>query len=294
MNLSIIILNWNAGADTLRCIREISTWQNLHTAVWIVDNHSSDNSPENIAREHPDVHIIRNMRNLGFAGGNNKGIVEALVAGDAPILLLNNDASITEENVIRLIETLQANPKIGFVGPLLFDAEQKDKLLSAGGRSPLHHHSHIYNVPENRNLTIVDYVPGTVIIGRAEVFREVGFLDEDYFFSTEIADLCMRARRHGYLSVIDTRARAFHDIDRSSSMRNSLYTYYIVRNRFLFIRKFHPRQRVWFYGVWGLYSLALALKIKMKGNTAMARAVWLGLVDGLRGRFGKRNELFLQ
>jgi GT2 family glycosyltransferase len=292
MELAVVILNWNAAADTVRCVQQVAAWQRLQPTIWVVDNASSDDSVEVISRECPHVHLIRNASNLGFAGGNNRGIVEALAAGDAPILLLNNDAHIDEENVARLLETLQADEQIGFIGPLLFDEEER--LLSAGGKSPLHHHSHIYELPAGEPVYPVEYVPGTVIMGRAEVFRAVGLLDEDYFFSTEVADLCMRAERHGYTSVIDARARASHALDRSSELRGTLHTYYIIRNRFLFIRKFYPKSQVLFHGFWALYSLALCFKVRLSGQSATARAIWLGLLDGLRGRFGGQNERVLQ
>jgi hypothetical protein len=292
MKLAVVILNWNAAQDTIRCVQSISGWERVEPQIWVVDNGSVDDSAECIARECYGVHLICTEFNLGFAGGNNRGIVEALANSDAPILLLNNDASIAEEDIIRLLDTLQANRQIGFVGPLLFDAEREDMLLSAGGRDPLHHHTHIYDLPAGP-VQVTDYVPGTVIIGRAEVFRKVGLLDEDYFFTMEVADLCIRARQHGYLSAIDTRAHAFHDLGRSSELREALHTYYIIRNRFLFIRKFHHKRRFWLYGFWGLYSLALALKVSLERKPDTAQAMWMGLVDGLQGRFGGQNERVL-
>jgi len=294
MDLAIIILNWNAAADTLRCIHDIATWKRLRPTIWVVDNASTDGSDQVIARECPNVHLIRNATNLGFAGGNNRGIAQALAASDAPILLLNNDAFIEEEHVIRLLETLQANEQIGFVGTLLLDAEQKDRLLAVGGKNPvLHHHSHIAKITSNEPICTVEYVPGTVLLVRAEIFRTVGLLDEDYFFSTEVADLCRQARQKGYRSVVDTRVWAFHSLGRSSSLRATLHTYYIVRNRFLFIRKFYHYGRVLLDGFWTFYSLALALKLVLSGKPATARAVRLGLLDGLRGRFGGQNERVL-
>lgn len=294
MELAVIILNWNAAADTVHCVRYVAGWKRVQPTILVVDNGSTDGGAEVISRECPGVHLIRNATNLGFAGGNNRGIVESLAVGDMPILLLNNDATIEEGDVIRLLDTLQANERIGFIGPLLFDTAREGRLLSAGGKSPvLHHHSHIYKVPAGEPVRTVEYVPGTVIIGRAEVFCAVGLLDEDYFFSTEVADLCMRARQHGYVSVIDTRARAFHALSRSSDLRETLHAYYIIRNRFLYIRKFYPKQAILFYGFWTLYSLALSLKVRLSGKPAAARAVWLGLLDGLRGRFGGQNERVL-
>jgi GT2 family glycosyltransferase len=293
MELAIIILNWNAAADTLRCVRQIAAWERLKPVIWVVDNASTDGSVEIIARECPDVHLVRNPTNLGFAGGNNRGVVSALAARDAPILLLNNDAVLEEADAIRLLESLQADKNIGFIGPLLYDAGQKDRLLAAGGGSPVkYHHSHFHKFNPATPVFKVTYVPGTVILGRAEVFRSVGLLDEAYFFSAEVADMCIRASQRGYLSVIDSRARAYHALDRSSSLRDTLYTYYIIRNRFRLMRK-HHRWNVLLFSFWTLYSVALALKLYLSGQGHTARAVELGLLDGLQGRFGGQNERVL-
>jgi GT2 family glycosyltransferase len=296
MELAIIILNWNAADDTIRCVRRITPWQRLRPTIWVVDNASTDNSVHTIERECPEVHLIRNSANLGFAGGNNRGITQALSSATegTPILLLNNDAWIEETDVITLLETLRGNEQIGIIGPLLFDAERRERLLAAGSKDPaLHHHSHNYRLPVGGPVHIVECVPGTVIVGRAKVFHRVGLLDEDYFFGSEVADLCLRARQHGYLSAIDTRAKAFHDLGRSSVLRETLHAYYIVRNRFLLIRRFHQKWRVLFYGFWTLYSVALSAKVQLSGKRSTVRAIRLGLLDGLQGRFGGQNERVL-
>jgi len=294
MDLAIVILNWNAAADTIRCVRQIAAWDRLKPTIWVVDNGSTDDSAELISHECPDVRLIRNSANLGFAEGNNRGIHEALAMGNAPILLLNNDALVEEDDVIRLLDTLQTDAQIGFVGPLLFDAEDRDRLLSAGGRDPARHHqSHILELPPGEPIRVVECVPGTVVLVRPEVFRRIGLLDEAYFFASEVADLCMQASQEGYVSTIDTRAQAFHNLGRSSELRSTLHTYYIIRNRFLLIDKFHRSHRLVFYGFWTLYSLALSLKVQLEGRVATARAIRLGLLDALRGRFGGQNERVL-
>ena len=291
MPLAVIILNWNSSPDTIRCAQAVEAWQALKPTIWIVDNDSHDKGADRIARECPQAHLIHNPTNLGFAGGNNRGIVQALSTGDGPVLLLNNDASIEEKDITRLIDTLQSDERLGIIGPLIFDADRKGSLLSAGGRDIARHiNSHICQVTEGEPIRKVDYVPGTVALVQADVFRVAGLFDEDYFFSGEVADFCGRARQHGYASAVDTRARAFHNLSRSSNFRETLHTYYIIRNRFLFIRKFYHHRRVLFYGLWTLYSLAVSLKAQLSGKSATAQSVWLGLLDGLRGRFGGQNE----
>lgn len=293
MDLSIIILNWNAAADTLACVDRLTAWSRLHPTIWVVDNASLDGSADIIVRARPQVRLIRNQANLGFAGGNNRGLAEALTAGNAPILLLNNDAWIEEADVIRLVETLQADPQLGFVGPFLYDADDREHLLSAGGRNPvLSHHSRLAAPPTSAPVYPVDYVPGAILLARAETLRRVGLLHEAYFFNMEVAELCLRAARHGYRSGIDARARGYHAVSRSSGLRDSLYVYYIIRNRFLLLRQ-HHRWQIWLYGFWIAYSLALALNLWLKGKRRTAQSVWLGLQDGLAGRFGGQNERVL-
>ncbi|MBN2391086.1 MAG: glycosyltransferase family 2 protein [Anaerolineae bacterium] len=295
MSISVIILNWNAAEDTLHCIQAIDTWHTLKPSLWIVDNASSDGSPDIIAREAPHVHLIRNATNQGFAGGNNRGIEAALRENRAPLLLLNNDASIAESAVVTLLETLDSDPGIGFVGPLLYSESAPPQLLSAGGRSPIHHHhSHITALPQSEAVFSVEYVPGTVLLVNPAALKVAGLLHEDYFFSTEVAELCMRAARHGYRSVINPHARATHALEaRPSQLRKTLYAYYIIRNRFLVMRDLKPQPLLGFYVAWTLYSVALTLKLRLTGDKQAAQAIWLGLQDGLQGRFGGQNERVL-
>jgi hypothetical protein len=295
MELSIIILNWNAADDTIRCVRQIDRWARLRPRIWVVDNASRDTSLERITHECPAISLVRNSANLGFAGGTNQGVSQALAENDHPILLLNNDATIAEADAAHLLATLDADQTIGLVGPLLFAAEDQDRLISAGGKNPvLHHQTRRRHIDPARPVHPVDVISGTVILIRAEVFRQVGMLDEAYFFSTELADLCTRARQHGFRCVIDSRARAYHALERSADFRHGLHVYYIIRNRFLYIRKFYRHvMKGMLYGIWAGYGLALTLKLLITGQPIMARAAGLGSLDGLRGRFGDQNERVL-
>lgn len=294
MELSIIILNWNAAADTIRCVRDFESWQQIEPIIWVVDNASEDGGVDKITEVCPQIHLIRNAVNQGYAGGNNRGLEKALVHSKAPIMLFNNDAVLVEAEAIKLLNTLRNNPQVGVIGPLLFDAQQPDKLLTAGGRNMVRHlSSHISTVTTDTPLQKVDYVPGTVLIARAEIFNNVGLLDEDYFFAGELPDLCYRVQQHGYLCAVDTSARAYHALERSSTFRATLYPYYIIRNRFIFIRKFYHLFKIFFFTFWTLYSAALAFKLRVSGQVRAALAVWLGLMDGLNRRFGGQNERIL-
>ncbi|MBN1953793.1 MAG: glycosyltransferase family 2 protein [Anaerolineae bacterium] len=294
MNLGVVILNWNAADDTIACLDAVAAWRRLSPQVWVVDNASQGDDAGRIARAHPQVKLIRSDRNRGFAGGNNLALAEALAAGCAAVLLLNNDAAIEEESVAVLMEALQAHPEVGIVGPPLWDSERPAVLLSAGGVDiALHAASHLLDLPDGEPLRRVDHVPGTCVLIRAGVLQAAGLLDEAYFFGGELADLCARARQHGFESAVDGRARAVHRLSRSSELRHTLHVYYVLRNRFLFIRKFHARQRLRLFFLWAAQGLRLALQAALRRQPRRARAALLGVADGLRGRFGGQNERIL-
>ena len=167
-------------------------------------------------------------------------------------------------------------------------------MLSAGGRDIAKYiNTHIRQISAREPVREVAYVPGTVVMIRPEVFRTVGFFDAHYFFSGEMADLCERARQRGYISAIDARARAYHAQHDLSNLRETLYTYYGLRNRFLFIHKFRRQQEILLYSLWTLYALGMALKAELQNRPARARAICLAVFDGLHRRFGGQNERVL-
>jgi GT2 family glycosyltransferase len=294
VKLSVVILNWNAATDTIQCIERIGSWQQIEPQIWVVDNASHDGSADMLARCCPQVHLIRNPVNQGFAGGTNRGLIAASAASAAPVLLLNNDAQVAEVALLQLGATLAADPSVGIVGSLLYQTTQPERLIAAGCKNPvLHIHNLNRTVPEQMPVFPVDYISGSVALVRASLFKTIGLLDETYFFYTEVADFCRRARQHGYRTVVNSRARAYHDLKRSSPLRSTLYTYYLIRNRFLYLRKFYRLARWPLTVFWALYSWALAAKLQVSGQPAAARAVWLGVNDGLLGRFGGQNERVL-
>lgn len=292
MDLAIIILNWHAADDTIACVRSLQSWQNIQPAIYVVDNASNDDSLAQIQASCPNITLIANTENQGFSGGSNRGIEATLQQNNAPILLLNNDAHIAETDVDKLLQSLQCD-QVGLVVPVLRDAE--GNFISAGGKNPvLHFQTRIRQMPDEQAIFDVDFLSGTAVLIKAQVFRQIGLLDEAYFFSTELADFCTRARYANYRCVVNPQAQAIHKTARSSALRGTLYTYYIVRNRFIFLKKFYlPPVRLALFAFWSLYSLALSLKLKQNDQTATARAVYLALQDAWQNRFGGQNERVL-
>jgi GT2 family glycosyltransferase len=294
MPLAVIVLNWNAAEDTINCLRSIRAWDDLAVRVWVVDNASQDGSTARIRKEFQDFRLIESDRNHGFSGGNNLALAEVLRSECQEVLLLNNDATIPAADVQMLLESLRSDRSLGIIGPTIWDSQPPHALLSAGGKDLARNLvSHIRETSSSNGLRLVEYVPGVCVILRVEMLDKVGLLDEDYFFGGELADLCLRARTKGYASAIDERARAYHRVERSSELRQDLHIYYVLRNRFLFMKKFYGRKRWLFEARWVGYGVYLAALAAARGQRQRARSVLLGVADGLRGRFGGQNERVL-
>ena len=321
MNLAVVILNWNQAAATIRCVEAVAAWTQVTPDIWVVDNASQDGSRDLIPKQCPTAQVLASDSNLGFAGGNNLALRRILSSRSDVVLLLNNDAVIAEDQVQHLLTELATHPRLGIVGPLLderrgrssptalrhsasrrregFAPAGPEQVFTAGGRDIARHLGtrHECPVPDlpaliaTHRLLDVDYVPGTVALVRAEVFRIAGLFDEDYFFSGEMADFCRRAVGQGYTSAICPWACATHAP--GGGARTTLYRYYTLRNRFLYIRKFYPSRRALYTCLWSAVALAMATRSLIQGRPAEARAAWRALYDGLAGRFGNRNELFM-
>lgn len=291
MSLAIILLNWNQAEDTAVCARTLLAWPaSLPRQIWVVDNGSQASDLKTLRQLEPDVHLITSQTNRGFAGGNNLGIQAALDAGCEQILLLNNDAAIDIQNLQRLQQALQNEERLGVVGPTLWDSDNPERLLSAGGDDIGTVVSAHYTMPpQPGEIRPVAYVPGACVLIRRQVFEAVGLLDEAYFFGGEVADLCARARQQGVESAIVGGARACHAVDRSAAIRHRLHIYYVLRNRFLFVRKFHADRRRPLFWQWTRHSLRPWLQALLTADWPRERAIRLAVWDGWRGRFGAQN-----
>ena len=290
MQLSAIILNWNSTAATIRLVKQVSQWHRLAPTIWVVDNASANDSVDQISLRCPGIRLLRSAANLGYAGGNNLAIKAALETESHAMLLLNNDAEIDEAGVTSLMQVMDATPTLGIIGPIINEFDGRRSILYAGGRNIAFHLNTRLEVasPSSQAVCAADYVPGAVVLIRREVFVKAGLLDERYFFSGEIADLCLRARRCGFECAVVTRVIAQHNTHLADDRRKTLYAYYSLRNRLLYVRKF----RYWLLLAWSFIYWGMAARNLLVGRLAAARVIWLAWSDGIRGKFGNRNVYF--
>ena len=299
MSLAVILVNWRNEKETAACARAVRGWQALAPRVLVVDNQSTPATRQ--ALEPAADVLISTPVNLGYAGGNNIGIKHSLSAGIKYILLLNSDAEISEHGVHRMIETLEGNPTIFILGPVIYEKRNGRMQHLLGGRNIARYLStripaqgcNLRDIP-GFPLHHVDYISGTVLLARSKVFEEIGFLDEEYFFSGEIADFCKRARDAGHGVCVDLETEARHNVDIvSSRLRETLHAYYTLRNRMLYVKKHHASQRLSYYSLWTMLGGCQIANALRQGNLPKARAIVLALADAYAGRYGDQNARFI-
>jgi len=209
--ISVIVVSYNTRQMTLDCLRALySDLGNSPAEVFVVDNASSDGSADAIRAQFPGVRLIANSINLGFGAANNQAMHEA--KGEF-LLLLNSDAFPKPGAISTLLCHLQANPKVGVVGPRLVHAEGSLQLSCFRFPSPLRawlenlwisaafaNHSLLgdYRHWPHNTLRSVDWVIGACLLVRREVFSQVGGFDEKFFMYSEEADWQRRIRDGGW------------------------------------------------------------------------------------------------
>lgn len=216
---------------------QILGWEKTKPKIILVCNESSPQPKNQIEG---DIIYLYNQHNKGYGGGNNIGLRKAYQLGYERSLLINPDAYIDEYNFEKLITTFINLPDAFAIGPILKEGNKDNWTTYLGGRNITEQIN--TRIPYDQSVMVkrpikVDYVLGAIILLNLTLVNELDFLDEEYFFSGEIADLCYRARSIDHSSYSAPNTEGIHNIDHSEEKRKYLYLYYSMRNRFLFMKK---------------------------------------------------------
>jgi GT2 family glycosyltransferase len=295
----LIVLSWNGREDTLACLASLAALRGEDTEVVVVDNGSSDGSVEAVRTAHPEVHVVENGRNLGFAGGNNAGLRHAVEHGAQWAVLLNNDATLAPDAVDRLRAAAGDHPAAGMLAGKVFFDEPPDRIWFAGQRFwPVFGYSGRprgygrRDGPRYRRAYRTDRAAGAFMAVSRRVLDAVGLLDEDLFAYVEDVDWCCRARAAGFEIWFVPDALAWHRVSASTGgERASTHAlYYGVRNTIAVSERHLPLPRPlralrrWLILAVFLFQ-ALALSERRRPFVAAVRD---GYRDALDGRFGER------
>lgn len=242
--VAVVILNWNGIEDTIRCLESVLDSSHPRLLPIVVDNGSTDGSADRLTGLEIPFVLLTNRVNLGYAEGNNVGIRRAISAGADYVLLLNNDTRIDRSAIAALVETAEADPRIGVLGPRIYFWDSPELIWFDGGEvdpstvEPRHHGLRETDSARPTGTRDVGYVSGCALMARVEMLKKVGLLDRDYFLVFEETDLCARAEDAGYRAVVVPAAKVWHRVSVSFGGEDSpTYLYYFHRNNLLFVHK---------------------------------------------------------
>src|SRR5262245_40538905 len=129
--VAIIVLNWNGLSDTLACLASLRHLNYPNYEVVVVDNGSTDNSVVTLQAAYPEVTLLVTDENLGYVGGNNRGLEYARQTKADHALLLNNDTEVHPNFLGLLVEAVEQDPATGIVGPTIYYFDQPEVVWSA-------------------------------------------------------------------------------------------------------------------------------------------------------------------
>lgn len=243
MKIGIIIVNWNNFTDTQECLKSLEkvTYPDFFTVV--VDNGSNDQSGEKLKKQFPSCHFIYSLTNLGFTGGNNLGIEEALKLAPEALLLLNNDTIVSPDFLDEFVAMHKNYPKHLLGGKILCyqNPTQFDHLGGNWNHSTYEIELFAKNAPIDKPLyqkpLKLDYVMGCGLFIPKKLFDQIGFLDDRFFLLWEDTDYCMRAKTLGFGSIYCPKVVIHHKGSQSFAKGSVLTSYYFWRNKILWMEK---------------------------------------------------------
>lgn len=263
-DISIVIVSWNTLALLRDCLQSIYDETTKHSfEIFVVDNHSPDGSAEMVENEFPEVKLIANQQNVGFAPANNQALEQAR---GTYVMLLNPDTLVKDGAIDKMLDYAEANQdkKLGIL---------TCKLLNGDGslqRSVNRFYSFWRSFIENRffaslfgkmgiqskffmsywehdSLKEIDWAFGAVMLFHRDLMEEIGILDDRFYIYAEEVDYYMRAKKAGYTSLFLPDIEIVHFGSSSARQRRSAMFIQNYKSFYLFLRKHYGRFSYWLY-----------------------------------------------
>ena len=285
IDVTVCIVNWNGAQWLPDCLRSLREIDGLRLEVILVDNASEDNSVEVARTEFPEVQVIVNSENVGFARGNNQAIRRGR---GHHFFILNNDTIVEKGSLERLVRFLDERPRAGMVSGHLVNPDGSTQYqyfpvalptlasLSADllwlnrvwprhqlGRGPL---ARNWNPAKPYQM---EQIPGACMLVRREAFECFGLFDEDYRFWYEDVDLCVRCLRAGWEIWYVPGARILHYGGASFKLLSfSVRSLLRFRNMLRFAERYFSR------GQFLMLKLVVALVLLLRLPLVVGAGLW--------------------
>ena len=286
MLTSIITVNFNQPAVTIAFLNSIKDkLRQEDIEVILVDNGSAENHENDFKAIYPNLTYIYSEVNLGFAGGNNLGI---RAAKGAYLLFLNNDTEVTSNLINVCQKEMELNPEIGLLSPLILYYDQPDVIQYAGftemsyltGRNSGIGSMEINKQQFEHQSRETGYCHGAAMMCRSEDLKTAGLMPELFFLYYEELDWCEKFKKSGKKIWFTGKTYIYHKESISVGKESILKTYFMTRNRMLFIRRNTGILNTVIFSIYYIFfaSLKQVLVYLFKGRLDLVKAVLKGLI----------------
>lgn len=239
--VSIVTVNYNTTTVTCDLLASIAQNSYRNVEVIVVDNASKEDPTALLTAAYPTVHLIKSPDNKGFAGGNNLGLQ---VAKGEYLFLVNNDTEFTDGLIEGLLETFRQHPDAGMVSPKFHYFFHKGTVEYAGyqavnkwtGRNAMVGCKEPDQGQYNTE-SVTNYAHGGGMMLSRTVLDAVGMMPEVFFLYYEEFDWCEQIKRKGYQIYYQPASLIYHKESMTTGKHSPLKTYYLTRNRILFMRR---------------------------------------------------------
>jgi GT2 family glycosyltransferase len=292
--ISVVLVSYDQRSDVVRILDALSR-QTLRTDVFLVDNGPGDGVAEMVSERYEGVKVIEPGVNLGYAGGSNLGIREAISRGAEWVLLLNTDTEPDHDFLEKFWAAVEDNPGYGAYMPLILYGDRETIWAAKGCLDPIdmrpYHDLQGYPLsyaPDT--VRSVGFVVGCAFMMPAEVAENTGGFDEGFFMYYEDADLSLRIENAGYKLAYVPGPQLAHYVPRTlgEKFKSADVIYYLKRNRLKMVWKYSKKRWAGLTRTFFQDLLLQAALIAKHQNVGGALAVVNAWVDFIKGKSGKR------
>ena len=284
--VSVVILNWNGKNYLRNCLQSLKKVTYSPLEIIVVDNNSSDGSQEYIEKHYPNVHLIKNKKNYGFAKANNIGFKAS--SGEY-VVILNNDTIVTPGFLKACLHDFRDKTQIACVQPQMRLLEKKNLLDGVGAfltsTGFLYHFGYLKKITHviyNSKINIFS-AKGACMLLRRSVIEKIGLFDDDFFIFFEETDLCFRIWLAGYSVLYEPKSIVYHmgggDTISSNSYQYERRLYLSLRNMLCsYLKNFGTRNLATIFPVLVFLQVGLAFfyacTLRLRLLLVIIKAFW--------------------
>lgn len=255
--LAVVVLHYGNPDDTLECLESLARQDYPDFEIILVDNSAKEKLRAEQIAKFSNLHFIQNLKNLGFAEGNNVGIRFAMKRGADAVLLLNNDATAAPDLLSAFAKAMKVHPEAGAFGAKILFYDEPTLLWHAGGevhpKTLRCYHRGCGDSDLEKKWEAVEeigYACGCALLVTKEAIERAGLMEPRFFLLWEEIDWCWNIRAAGLRCLYLPEAKVWHKVSQAfeGGNRGPSWQYYYFRGRLLFIeRHLRWKERLTFY-----------------------------------------------